>query len=126
MTDRVKEKKDRIENFVTDFKPDWPTTAFYGEDGYEPEDLDAPFFSEAFLYNLIGKEDARSVLGIVEGLLEIAEEQQQALEALKDADVATYNLYRHQDKTWEEAEELWAKTPVGKMVNQALGIMEGK
>lgn len=30
--------------------------------GYDPEDEKAPFFSEAFLYNLLGKEDARTVL----------------------------------------------------------------
>lgn len=29
---------------------------------YEEGDEDAPFFSEAYLYNLLGKEDARSVL----------------------------------------------------------------
>lgn len=31
-------------------------------DMYEPGDEEAPFFSEAYLYNLLGKEDARTVL----------------------------------------------------------------
>lgn len=68
------QKKTSIETFVTFVKPDWPATAFYGEDGYEPGDEDAPFFSEAFLYNLIGKEDARTVLALVKGLEKRIEE----------------------------------------------------
>lgn len=39
---------------------------------YDEGDEYAPFFSEAFLYNLIGKDEARSVLGIVRGLAELA------------------------------------------------------
>lgn len=34
------------------------------------EDAEAPFFSEAFLYNLLGKEDARSLLTRVRQLKE--------------------------------------------------------
>ncbi len=30
---------------------------------YEEGDGEAPFFSEAYLYNLVGKEDARTILG---------------------------------------------------------------
>lgn len=33
--------------------------------GYATEDEDAPFFSEACLYNLLGKEDARTVLALL-------------------------------------------------------------
>ncbi len=32
---------------------------------YDPEDADAPFFTEACLYNLLGKGDARTVLALV-------------------------------------------------------------
>ena len=39
---------------------------------FEEGDEEATFFSEAFLYNLIGKEDARTVLGMIRGLLEAA------------------------------------------------------
>lgn len=31
-------------------------------DFYDKDDENAPFFSEAYLYNLLGKEDARSLL----------------------------------------------------------------
>ena len=34
------------------------------QDGYEKGDELAPFFSEAFLYNLLGKEDARTLLAL--------------------------------------------------------------
>ncbi len=37
----------------------------WGPEGYEPEDEEAPFFTEAFLYNLLGKEEARTVLSLV-------------------------------------------------------------
>jgi len=33
----------------------------------------APFFSEAFLYNLVGKDDARSILGMIRRLCVLAE-----------------------------------------------------
>jgi len=33
-----------------------------GSDFYQSGDEDAPFFSEAYLYNLLGKHDARTVL----------------------------------------------------------------
>lgn len=46
-------------SFVVDSKPNWPQTATPGM--YEPGDEHAPFFSEAFLYNLLGKDDARSL-----------------------------------------------------------------
>lgn len=35
-------------------------------------DEHAPFFSEAFLYNLLGKDEARSVLGIMRRLTKLA------------------------------------------------------
>ena len=54
--------------FKVDSPPQWPRKAVYGREGYEKGDENAPFFTEAFLYNLIGKEDARSLLGIVREL----------------------------------------------------------
>ena len=34
-------------------------------DMFEEGDENAPFFSEAYLYNLVGKEDARTILAVV-------------------------------------------------------------
>jgi hypothetical protein len=39
---------------------------------YGEGDERAPFFTEAFLYNLLGKDDARSVLGLLRQLCELA------------------------------------------------------
>lgn len=39
---------------------------------YDEGDENAPFFSEAFLYNLVGKDEARSILGIVRRLSRLA------------------------------------------------------
>lgn len=39
---------------------------------YDEGDEEAPFFSEAFLYNLLGKDEARSVLGIIRRLSDLA------------------------------------------------------
>lgn len=39
---------------------------------YAEGDEHAPFFTEAFLYNLLGKDEARSVLGIVRRLAVLA------------------------------------------------------
>lgn len=39
---------------------------------YQEGDETAPFFTEAFLYNLLGKDEARSVLGIVRRLCVLA------------------------------------------------------
>jgi hypothetical protein len=54
----------KLYDFVPYHQPDDPDEP----DGHEPY----PFFSEAYLYNLIGKDDARSVLGYVAGLLRAA------------------------------------------------------
>lgn len=39
---------------------------------YSDGDENAPFFTEAFLYNLLGKDEARSVLDIVRRLCRLA------------------------------------------------------
>jgi hypothetical protein len=42
----------------------------FKESGYYSDgDEDAPFFSEKFLYNLLGKDDARSLLGMLDRAL---------------------------------------------------------
>jgi len=43
-----------------------PSSARYGM--YAEGDEKAPFFTEAFLYNLLGKDDARTVLSIIRRL----------------------------------------------------------
>jgi len=49
---------------------DRPHAGFFSKSrGYAKGDEDAPFFSEAYLYNLLGKEDARTVLAIVNNLI---------------------------------------------------------
>jgi len=56
------------EQFIAhDTKPDGGRYGMYDEG-----DEFAPFFSEAFLYNLVGKDDARSILGIIRGLCDLA------------------------------------------------------
>jgi len=46
-------------------------TEFKKSEGYEEGDEQAPFFSEAFLYNLLGKEDARTLLSLMKRALGI-------------------------------------------------------
>lgn len=68
------------------------------EDGEGP----VPFFSETFLYALLGKEDARTVLGLLQRLIEAAGieawkvEQQAGHELAKEEAVKKYNTYRQE------------------------------
>lgn len=48
------------------------TDAFKKSPFYEEGDENAPFFSEAYLYNLVGKEDARTILCLFENLARAA------------------------------------------------------
>lgn len=57
----------RLEAFVVESKPFGFTDA---NDFYEPGDEDAPLMSEGFLYPLLGKEDARTVLALWRAVLE--------------------------------------------------------
>ena len=41
---------------------------FKESNGYEEGDENAPFFSETCLYNLVGKEDARTILALINKL----------------------------------------------------------
>ena len=72
----TKIKKQEILNGVrklVDFKLEYQINKkrfpeFYGE-GYDLEDENAPFFSESCLYNLFGKEDARTILALIRNIL---------------------------------------------------------
>jgi hypothetical protein len=46
-----------------------PLRGFKSADGYSKGDEDQPFFSEAYLYNLVGKDDARTILGTLHHLM---------------------------------------------------------
>lgn len=48
---------------LAQFKPESRPEFFEKHYGYSKGDEHAPFFSEAFLYTLLGKEDARTLLG---------------------------------------------------------------
>ncbi len=71
------EMVERIQNFKLEGTTFW-REFFIAEDKrcgggmYSEGDEFAPFFSEAFLYNLVGKDEARSILGIVRELLTAA------------------------------------------------------
>lgn len=68
---------ERIANFHLEGTTFW-REFFIAEDKrcgggmYATRDEFAPFFSEAFLYNLVGKDDARSILGIIRELCRLA------------------------------------------------------
>jgi len=49
-----------------------PLRGFKSSGGYSKGDEDAPFFSESYLYNLLGKDDARTVLGYLSHLAKMA------------------------------------------------------
>jgi hypothetical protein len=46
---------------LVDFHPEVDSLD-HSADGFQEGDEKAPFFSESYLYNLVGKEDARSIL----------------------------------------------------------------
>lgn len=52
--------------------------------GYEPGDEDSPFMTEAFLYVLLGKEDARTVLALFHHVCDAAGYDMRDL--MRDAD----------------------------------------
>lgn len=49
-----------------------PLRGFKSSGHYSKGDEDAPFYSESYLYNLLGKEDARTVLGYLHHLAKMA------------------------------------------------------
>jgi len=54
---RVYQALTALVEFTVECRPDFST-----KEGYEPGDEKAPFFSETFLYLLLGKMDARTLL----------------------------------------------------------------
>jgi len=74
--EEVEELAERLETFTLEGTTFWRENFIKWdtkEDGtmhgmYSAGDEEAPFFSEAFLYNLVGKDEARSILGIVRRL----------------------------------------------------------
>lgn len=52
---------------LREWVPEQTNVAHFEESGYyEKGDEDAPFFSEAYLYNLLGKDDARTLLYLIQ------------------------------------------------------------
>lgn len=49
-----------------------PESCMNQDEGYEEGDENAPFFSETYLYNLIGKTEARTLLAIMSPIWEAA------------------------------------------------------
>lgn len=63
------ETKKALEDLLK-FKPEYTDMEQFKKNGYyDTGDEKAPFFSESYLYNLIGKEDARTLLGLLNSLL---------------------------------------------------------
>jgi len=58
-TSSLKQNLEKLFSFVLE---DTHVKTFKKSEYYEEGDEKAPFFSESFLYNLLGKEDARTVL----------------------------------------------------------------
>lgn len=73
LTQEREELAERIRTFTLEGKTYWRDRFIEFDDGmYSEGDEAAPFFSEAFLYNLLGKDEARSVLGIIRHLSALA------------------------------------------------------
>lgn len=78
--ERAVEVERRLREFTLEGETYWRNLFIAndtGKDGarygmYDEGDETRPFFTEAFLYNLLGKDEARSVLGIVRRLSELA------------------------------------------------------
>jgi len=57
--------KEQAKNLL-EFAPGWlPKECKKKSNGYEKGDEEQPFFSETYLYNLLGKEDARTLLALM-------------------------------------------------------------
>jgi len=54
--------KEQVKKLLEFTPGDLPKSCKNKRDGYEKGDETYPFFSEAYLYNLLGKEDARTLL----------------------------------------------------------------
>ncbi len=67
MTKKQREAVKKLEEFSIGYLPCFADDT---RQGYEKGDEKAPFFSEAYLYNLMGKDAARTVLGQIRNFLE--------------------------------------------------------
>lgn len=65
LADLLNFSPERSEDFGIFFKKLSDEEEGYGTMMYEPGDEKAPFFSETFLYNLLGKDDARTLRGLI-------------------------------------------------------------
>lgn len=65
-----------------------PVRGFKSSGYYSKGDEEAPFYSEAYLYNLLGKDDARSVLGYLRSLMETVGLDPTAVEREVNAEIA--------------------------------------
>ncbi len=50
---------------LLEYRPGFLPKTIFSKKNYENGDESAPFFSEAYLYNLIGKEEARTLLALM-------------------------------------------------------------
>lgn len=65
-----------------------PLRGFKSSDYYSKGDEDAPFYSEAYLYSLLGKDDARSVLAYLHSIMETVGLDPAAVEREVNAEIA--------------------------------------
>ena len=65
------EKKERLKRLM-EWTPEGLAAGFKDGPYYAEGDEDAPFFTEAYLYNLLGKEDARTLLALMRPVFEEA------------------------------------------------------
>lgn len=68
LTNKLANIEDAIEELLNFSIGHFPIMADSDHAGYEKGDEKAPFFSEAYLYNLMGKEEARTVLSYIRRL----------------------------------------------------------
>lgn len=66
-----------------------PLRGFKSADGYSKGDEDQPFFSEAYLYNLVGKDDARTILGTLHHLMKFMGVDPMVVEREVEAEIAS-------------------------------------
>lgn len=98
---------------IFDFTPHWGMPDAVKKEGkkagyYSKEDDDAPFFSEAFLYCLLGKDEGRTVLALLNNLIRAAgidpnsEEFIHELNALYDARVEEKRLTAERSANYQK------------------------
>ena len=64
--------KEQVKKLLEFTPGDLPKSCKNKRDGYEKGDETCPFFSETYLYNLLGKEDARTLLAFMRPVWEDA------------------------------------------------------